>query len=458
MTTASDLIKTARQYIGVKESPANSNNVIFNTKYYGREVSGSCYPWCCVFLWHTFKEAGASSLFYNGQRTALCAALGNWFKKKGHFYTSNPQVGDIVFYRFSGGSSNWTNHVGIVTAVNNGSITAIEGNTGTGNDANGGMVMERSRKYPSANIVGFGRPEYAKQSSVTNVTPVTSVTTVTLSYPCKGVDISGYQTNVPYQKFRDAGVKYSILKIIRKDLNIDKGFETHYKGFTDVGIPVVCVYNYSYATTTTKATSDAVKVLQHLGNRKIPVCLDVEDSVQKGLGAKLIDIVNAYGDVITGAGLTFIIYTGMSFYKSYFKPYINNLKYKDFWIARYYAGYKEMAFSQNPTTSYAPNFPEINLIGWQYTSSGKINGYNGSLDLDVLYSPIKNSMGKQMIGVLKEGTKGLNIRSTDSTSGTVLGTYGPNDRIIITGRSEKTGWYLTPRGWISDKYVTIISQ
>ena len=129
----------------------------------------------------------------------------------------------------------------------------------------------------------------------------------------------------------------------------------------------------------------------------------------------------------------------------------------DFWIARYYAGYKEMSFSKNPATAYVPNLPEINLIGWQYTSSGKVDGYNGSLDLDVLYSPIKNSSDKQRIAVLKEGTKGLNIRSTDSTSGNILGTYGPEDKIIITGRSSNTGWYLTPRGWISDKYVTIIS-
>jgi len=39
-----------RSQIGVKESPANSNKVKYNTAFYGREVSGSDYPWCAVFV------------------------------------------------------------------------------------------------------------------------------------------------------------------------------------------------------------------------------------------------------------------------------------------------------------------------------------------------------------------------------------------------------------------------
>ena len=159
MVKAEDIITKAKSFIGIKESPANSNNVTFNTHYYGRAVSGSAYPWCCAFVWDVFRLAGASLLFYGGKKTALCATLANWFKEIGRFCTSNPRPGDIVFYKF-GSSGNWTNHVGIVAAVNSdGSIHAIEGNTSTGNDANGGAVMLRTRK---SNIVGYGRPDYAQ--------------------------------------------------------------------------------------------------------------------------------------------------------------------------------------------------------------------------------------------------------------------------------------------------------
>ena len=61
MATANDIIKLLEKEVGIKESPANSNNVKYNTAYYGRKVSGSEYPWCCVFVWWIFNQAGAST-------------------------------------------------------------------------------------------------------------------------------------------------------------------------------------------------------------------------------------------------------------------------------------------------------------------------------------------------------------------------------------------------------------
>ena len=44
-----NIIATATKYIGVK---SNKNSVLFNTEYYGREVSGADYPWCVTFQWY----------------------------------------------------------------------------------------------------------------------------------------------------------------------------------------------------------------------------------------------------------------------------------------------------------------------------------------------------------------------------------------------------------------------
>ena len=145
------VIEIAKKYVGVTEYPPNSNNVFFNTSFYGREVSGN-YPWCCAFIWYIHNEAGVDI-----KKTASCAELGTWFKNNGKFKTSAPKVGDIVFFKFSG-SSRWTNHVGIVVEVGNGYIKTIEGNTSSdekGSQSNGGMVAERKRKLNST-IVGFG--------------------------------------------------------------------------------------------------------------------------------------------------------------------------------------------------------------------------------------------------------------------------------------------------------------
>lgn len=44
MPTGKDVLQVAISQIGIKEFPANSNRVKYNTWYYGKEVSGSAYP------------------------------------------------------------------------------------------------------------------------------------------------------------------------------------------------------------------------------------------------------------------------------------------------------------------------------------------------------------------------------------------------------------------------------
>lgn len=157
------VINIAKKYVGVCEDPPNSNKVVFNAKFYGRE--GSNYPWCCAFIWCIFNEAGIDI-----KRTASCMMLGDWFKQTGKYHKDNPQVGDIVFFKFSG-SSRWTNHVGLVIGVNVNTLTTIEGNTSSdnkGSQNNGGMVAIRTRKINSS-VVGFGRVSDDKNYSAKNI-------------------------------------------------------------------------------------------------------------------------------------------------------------------------------------------------------------------------------------------------------------------------------------------------
>ena len=112
--------------------------------------------WCCVFLWDVFRLVGTSELFYDGKKCAYTPTLANYYKSIGRWY-STPKVGDLVFYQFSG--SNRINHVGLVIEViSNKKIRTIEGNTGSGNDANGGAVMIRDRA--TTYVKGYGRPRY----------------------------------------------------------------------------------------------------------------------------------------------------------------------------------------------------------------------------------------------------------------------------------------------------------
>lgn len=194
----------------------------------------------------------------------------------------------------------------------------------------------------------------------------------------KGIDVSSYQGVIDWRAAVSDGVEFAILKVIRRDLAPDKQFESNWNGCYASGIPVQGVYNYSYATTVEKARNDATRVLEILAGRESMVWLDVEDKCMEGLGKTLIEIIEAYAEVITGAGLAFGVYTGQYFYNVYIKPY-GGVAYP-LWIARYGKNNGKL------DEQYYPQIP--GMIGWQYTSAGTVEGISGNVDLDVWYEDI----------------------------------------------------------------------
>lgn len=158
------IIGTARGFCGITESPAGSNNVIFNTHYYGRTVSGSAYPWCMAFVWDIFRMTGLSGLFFGGGKTATCAELYNYAKRNGQFVDKLDLArGDVVLYNF-GRTGAVADHTGFVVSSTARGLVTIEGNTSTGSNSNGGEVMERSRDF--ANVVGAYRPHYGDDAAL----------------------------------------------------------------------------------------------------------------------------------------------------------------------------------------------------------------------------------------------------------------------------------------------------
>lgn len=197
----------------------------------------------------------------------------------------------------------------------------------------------------------------------------------------KVIDVSSYQGVINWNLVKQSGIDGAIIKIMRKDLNKDRMFELNYKNAYAAGVNVIGVYNYSYATTVAKAKADAKKVLEHLSGRKTTVWLDVEDKCQQGLGITLLSIIQAYRSVIESAGYDFGVYTGLSFYNSYIKPY-GGLDCK-LWIARYGLNNGKLNIKYQPVVSG-------NVVGWQYTSRGEVKGVFGNVDLSVFYDEISD--------------------------------------------------------------------
>lgn len=159
------VLKTALNQEGITENPSGSNNVIFNTAFYGHEVSGDGYPWCCAFVWWCFEKSGNGNLV---PKTAGCAYMESHISEYGGkkiTKMTDAKRGDLVIFR--GGQ-----HIGIVVEnKGNGNLVTIEGNTtpenGTGSEYNGGCVAKRNRNISASGITAVLRPKYPASSTST---------------------------------------------------------------------------------------------------------------------------------------------------------------------------------------------------------------------------------------------------------------------------------------------------
>ena len=214
----------------------------------------------------------------------------------------------------------------------------------------------------------------------------------------KLIDVSSYNGTVNWEKAKTYGCQGTILKIIRKDLKIDNGFNRNYQACNKNKIGWG-VYNYSYATTVAKAKSDMKLVCDILDKIDKPsfkygVWFDIEDKVQAALSkAKIAEIINAAQEVVESRGYVFGVYTGKSYYEEHIDR--KQIKCQNWWIARYYRGDARMQIATNPNEEYKPIMANI---AWQYTSKGRFpktisNGNSGNFDLNVLYEePVKKKV------------------------------------------------------------------
>lgn len=355
MPTIKQIVDLAESQVGITEYPPNSNNVKYNTAYYGHEVSGSSYPWCCTFVWWVFAQFEPCLV----KKTASCQDLGNWFNSQGRWH-SNPQIGDVVFFHFNT-NDRWTNHVGIVKAINGNAIETIEGNTSVNSDDNGGAVMVRQR---SSNIVGYGRPNYEKSAPVD---------------PDKGyqygIDVSESQGKINWNEVKDAGIFFACMRSTKKNGSVDATFEQNLTGCIDNRIDYSC-YKYAYAKTHDQARQEADGVINLLHDRKMPIWYDLEDKSIAELGKDTIEgIALSFIGECKEAGFDVGIYCNKNWYDTYISQYLKD-RYS-FWVARYGKNTGQLDEKYKPTGR--------NIIAWQYTSKGQVPGITGDVDLDVLY-------------------------------------------------------------------------
>lgn len=181
--TASELIKVAKSQVGYLEKASNNNLDDFtknagsnNYTKYARDyatfagVNLQAQSWCDMFVdWcfvESFGAVKAKELL--GGFNAYTPSSAQYFKNMNRWYTSNPKVGDVIFFK----NSDRICHTGIVVNVNNSTVYTIEGNTSDGKDVipNGGEVCEKNYLLSNSRIAGYGRPKYDEETTSTTKT------------------------------------------------------------------------------------------------------------------------------------------------------------------------------------------------------------------------------------------------------------------------------------------------
>lgn len=241
----------------------------------------------------------------------------------------------------------------------------------------------------------------------------------------KGViDVSSWQGDIDWAKAKADGVEGAIIRLgFGWGNDADAKAQRNINECKRLGIPFG-IYWYSYAEDASGSRqegNDVVSKLRQFGVRpndlKYPVYYDLESWTWTGHTPPndpnvYNGIVNAwYGALQSGGYQNLGVYS----YTSYLQGPLNNANIyaKTRWVAQYGPRMEFTAFGTNDR-------------GWQYTSSGQINGISGNVDMSAFgnktYSVIKRLAGSTrydtMVSVVSEGAW--------SAGGTVIVASGEN--------------------------------
>lgn len=199
----------------------------------------------------------------------------------------------------------------------------------------------------------------------------------------KGIDVSKHQGKIDWNKVKKYGIDFAILRIGYGMFENQKDyqFENNYTGALANGIDVG-VYVYSYAKNVNEAKQEAECCLRWLNGRKLnlPVYYDIEDVNQKALSkAMRNNMCVAFCDVIEKAGYWAGIYANKNWFTNMLDGNTLGERYTC-WVAQY-----------NNKCTYSGPYDM-----WQYSSSGKVEGINGNVDMNYLYRDLAREISKEL--------------------------------------------------------------
>ena len=208
----------------------------------------------------------------------------------------------------------------------------------------------------------------------------------------KGIDISYWQGKVDFSKVSKS-VEFVILREGYRR-TIDKRFLEYVQGCKGNSIPIHGVYHFCYATSTVGAEEEAVSCIANMRKaglgKDVIVFFDFEyDTVKKAaeqgitLGkSECIAFTKAFCSYVESQGYKAGVYTNLDYYRNMYDK--ETLDKYVLWLADYTGS------------------PDVKCTYQQYTSSGKVPGINGNVDMNYFFGEKQEEeqMGKTAQDVL----------------------------------------------------------
>ena len=201
-----------------------------------------------------------------------------------------------------------------------------------------------------------------------------------------GIDVSEFNHSINWALVKRSGVEFAMIRVgyrgygTEGNFKEDANFRINIESAKKAGVPVG-IYFVTQATNRNEAIEEANWVINKLKGYSIdyPVAIDIERSAKpNGLGrADGLDkntrtyLAKTFCQTIQSAGYIPLVYTNVDWATN--KLDMSQLSAYDTWIASY---------KQNIQSG--PSYNGKYAI-WQHTSSGKIDGILGNVDLNICY-------------------------------------------------------------------------
>jgi lysozyme len=185
----------------------------------------------------------------------------------------------------------------------------------------------------------------------------------------KGIDISKWQGAIDFQKVKNSGIQFVIIRAGYGTKGKDEFFEANYKKAKAAGLHVGA-YWYSYANGFKEAGEEADAFLRALSGKQFdyPVYLDMEEKSQLDAGMDFCSgLIRTFCGKLEAAGYFVGFYTSSSYVRAVVKEEIR--KRYTFWCAQWAS-----------SCSFAGSCGI-----WQKSSNGQVPGITGRVDEDISY-------------------------------------------------------------------------